>query len=697
MEQTQEGCITLKPKNGKYYKMKNKKLRQTTLINLIAGYMTIVAFALLILFNRAPEAQVSAAAPDSKVYADDLFDGVHEDDLLKERFYVEGHPVDHIQVVDRGVGKDYGAGIIFNNDAGVLLPGDHIVNDVVVTRSSVHVTPNHRSSVIVGHDDRSIIHGGNRIIADRETIIADNDLIYENHHTNDLLLDRSGFRGDAIRGNGRGHRASTGRNIEDIEDRGILDRRLADLNEGSDKASDSETNRRPNADSNDLTGLELAEGENPDLELDINEFNPEKPNPKGYGSKGGELYAYNFPSQGVGAGIGSGAVGAGAGSSAGIGGGIGEAVLGGKTVPTLGGVGTYRSVPTVPPGTGSDGDNDGLEVEAELALGTDPTKSDSDGDGYSDGEEITSYTNPSDPTSNPGSPGSMASPTMGGVGGLVGGAGAGGAAGLITGMVKPQLGVPGVPAPGCAECEGECKGHGHGHGKHEYDLPPDGALHIMMHVDGSGSILNTRKQLEIMKDTLLKDALLPYYNNNEKLYNKRVTIVDGNGERTLQFFAEATKKDNVLAVVFQDEAQPAYHLPTFNKKPQDHYSKDLQKLKGGLNGYGGLYRGIMFQVDRGRTFAKSFKEFVESAWQGTGYLKNSNLKKYYWEENRRSIEGKDGVVFSDEYHAKDSGDPEYYLKLILDASRKVGLDLRAKGAGLTDGKYNKKASSKITN
>ena len=67
-----------------------------------------------------------------------------------------------------------------------------------------------------------------------------------------------------------------------------------------------------------------------------------------------------------------------------------------------------------------------------------------------------------------------------------------------------------------------------------------------------------------------------------------------------------------------------------------------------------------------------------------------NLRKYYWQENKRHIENKDGIVFSDEYHAKDSGDPQYYLELIMDASKKVGLDLRAKGAGLTDGKYNTK-------
>ena len=212
----------------------------------------------------------------------------------------------------------------------------------------------------------------------------------------------------------------------------------------------------------------------------------------------------------------------------------------------------------------------------------------------------------------------------------------------------------------------------------------------MMHVDGSGSILNTRKQLEIMKNTLLKKELLAYYNNDEELYNKRVTIIDGNGERALQFYEEATKKDNVLALVFQDEAQPSYHLPNFNKKPEDHYIDDLTKLKNKLNGYNGLYRGIMFQVDRGNTFAKSFKEFVGNAFQGTGYLENQNLKKYYYQNNRSNIQNKKGIVFSDEYHAKDEGDPQYYMNLILNASKKIGIDLKARGAGLTDGKYNRK-------
>ena len=106
----------------------------------------------------------------------------------------------------------------------------------------------------------------------------------------------------------------------------------------------------------------------------------------------------------------------------------------------------------------------------------------------------------------PGSPGTPG--VAGGVGGLVGGAGAGGAAGLYTGRVTPGLGInPGGPGSGV-------RGH------HDYEhLPENGALHIMMHVDGSGSILRTRKQLEIMKDTMLKEALLPYYDNDVSFLN----------------------------------------------------------------------------------------------------------------------------------------------------------------------------------
>ena len=656
--------------------MKNKKLKKWSIVNIITGYVMMGLFVLLIILNRSPEiiAEEIVINDSDAVYADDIFDGVHEEELKTEVFYVDGHPGTHTTRVvrDNSVGIDRSHGVILEDDHDIITIHDRD-NDIYVDNLT----------------RGDIINGGNY------------DRIHNRVNTGSR--DRVG----SVVGRDRSGRIHTDHSVVDDVDIGLLDRRLADLDIVQDDVGSVDLDAyhktiRENKDrvgvdkdndSIDLGGLTLAR-ENDDIELgDIKDLDfKHDPGSKEYGiGEGGQLYAYNFPSRGVGAGIGSGGIGAGAGGSAGLGAGIGQGILNGETVPTLGGVGTYSTIEVVPPGTGTDTDGDGLTAESEALLGTDPQKADSDGDGFADGAEITSYTDPKNASSNPNIPGSESSPTLGGVGGLVGGAGAGGAAGLVTGMVKEKLGIGIGPGKGCAEHGGNCDGH-HGHGKHaDYDhLPKDGALHIMMHVDGSGSILDTRKQLDIMKDTLLKDALLPYYNNDEDLYNRRVTIVDGNGERTLQFFTEAAKKENVLALVFQDEAQPAYHLPTFNKKPQDHYSKDIGKLKASLNGYGGVYRGVMFQVDRGRTFAKSFKEFVESAWRGEGYLESNNLKKYYRDNNIHHIKNRDGIVFSDEYHAKDSGDPQYYLDLIFDASKKVGLNLDIYGAGLTDGRYNKK-------
>ena len=399
----------------------------------------------------------------------------------------------------------------------------------------------------------------------------------------------------------------------DDSDIGLLDRRLHEIDSTNhDEDSTNIGNLTPDSDNKD----------------DIGDVGDDFKNTTGKGSKvaSGELYAYSFPSNGVGAGIGSGALGAGGGLGAGLSAGVGQGVMNGETVPTLGGVGSYA-----PAGSGAPGSGTGA-----------------------------------------GAPGS-------GTGGLTNGAGAGAAAGLMTGKVIAALGIA---APGV--------GTGVGGGGYNYDhLPKDGALHIMMHVDGSGSILNTRKQLEIMKDTLLKTALLPYYNNDEELYDRRVTIISSAGERTLKFFEEAAKKDNVLAIAFQDEAQPAYHLPNFNKRPEEFYLDDLNNLKASLDGYDGVYRGVMFQVDRGKTFAKSFKEFVGNAFRGEGYLESDSLKRYYKDNNPANIKSKKGIVFSDEYHAKDSGTPQYYLDLILNASRKIGLNLNTYGGGLTDGKFKK--------
>ena len=489
----------------------------------------------------------------------------------------------------------------------------------------------------------------NEIIQRRSasTLYIDEPIIYDSLVAEDHRGDTVGIRSrDMLHYSDNRHRIDTevgvrrtdySRVVDNDIDSSILDRRLED-DDNSLFIKDIDKSFSRNTDSigldsrgnNDIdtTLFELSENGSSNEELgNVGDFSDDDISTGAGGlpglGEGAQVYAYNFPSQGVGAGIGNGSVGAGAGGGAGIGGGIGEAVLQGQAVPTLGGIGTSSAIP--------------LEGQAE------------------------------------------GSPPTDGVGGLVGGAGAGGAAGLVAGAVTDKLGL------GIGELK-EDSSSGAMRGGYNHDhLPKNGALHIMIHVDGSGSILDTRKQLDIMKDTLLKDALLPYYNNNEALYSRRVSIVSSADERSLQFYAQAAKKDNVLAVAFQDEASPVYHLPTFNKKPEHHYLDDLVKLKASLNGYGGLYRGIIFQVDRGGTFSKSFKEFIECSWRGEGYLEGANLKKYYKDNNLQHIKNKDGIVFSDEYHTNSEGDPQYYMDLLFKAAERVGLNLNIYGAGLSDG------------
>lgn len=604
-------------------------------------------------------------------------------------------------------------------------------------------------------------------------VIGDNDddIVYVDNDDRHLRLGGHNIGDGRNGGNGRIRGGRDRVAIDDDIDLGLLDRRLATLDD--DELVIIEDNQDDLIARLDRKDIGLERGGND--RVDLGNFVPDArrgnlndeelgavgdfdKDGAGFGKgtmpgigKGAEVYAYNFPSQGVGAGIGSPAVGAAAGF-VGLGAGIGQAVLDGQAVPALGGIGTYTpSAPSKPegpdsdqdgipdameasfrtnpqssdtdndgvsdadevsamsnprdprskPGTpapGDDSDQDGVPASLEALYGLNPSNSDSDGDGFTDGEEISAMTSPTNPASNPGEMGgpalAVAPGVAGGVAGLVGGAGAGAAAGLVSGRVTHPLGL-GVADVGVgAGIDGIGRG-GDGHDDWNYDhLPKDGNLYIMMHVDGSGSILSTRKALDEMKDTLLKNALLPYYKNDEDLYNRRVLVVDGEGERTLKFFADAAKKENVLALVFQDEAQPAYHLPNFNRKPEDHYMDDLNDLKKGLNGYGGLYRGIMFQVDRGKTFAKSFKEFVENAWRGDGYLSGAgeNLKPYYWQENGDNIRNRDGIVFSDEYHVNSEGDPAYYMNLIMEASRKIGLDLGRYGGGQEDGRFNAKVS-----
>ena len=151
-------------------------------------------FVLLVILNRQPEAHELAVVEDDTKYADNLFDGVHEDELKTEVFYVDGHPVHHTTRVikDNSVGIDRSHGVILDDHPDVVVIRDDVIDNVAVVRNPDHVVIHDRDDDII-INDRDII--GNSI---------------------------GGVGGpDIIGHNGRGHRGS--RHLIDDDDIGVVD------------------------------------------------------------------------------------------------------------------------------------------------------------------------------------------------------------------------------------------------------------------------------------------------------------------------------------------------------------------------------------------------------------------------------------------------------------------------------------------
>ena len=300
--------------------MNNKKLKQTSLANLLAGYILSILFIVIILLNikkgdaesNEELASVQEVVEVKELPEKDIFDGISPNKVYHNGVHLETISTPRIL-----------------REPEVLIETSRPIDKI--------------DTVIYGHrTNRDLLVDEVAV----DTYIGDTVGLSESG-TGNVSLRRRGHI------NGKDFRVDAGDRDLDI---GLLDRRLAELdNDGTilrdrDLTSyEKETKREKNKigiktkDGIDMSKLTVARDDD-NAELgDINDFNQGNGD---YGvGKGGELYAYNFPSQGVGAGIGSSAIGAGAGGGAGLGAGIGEGVLDGETVPTLGGVGTSRLIP----------------------------------------------------------------------------------------------------------------------------------------------------------------------------------------------------------------------------------------------------------------------------------------------------------------------------------------------------------------
>jgi hypothetical protein len=93
----------------------------------------------------------------------------------------------------------------------------------------------------------------------------------------------------------------------------------------------------------------------------------------------------------------------------------------------------------------------------------------------------------------------------------------------------------------------------------------DNETYINIYFDTSGSMNSTLAPLQEARNTLLHDALVPFYENNSSLYYSRVTFVEIPNERPFDWFAmnyggarynQFSANTKVVHLAFTDENSP---------------------------------------------------------------------------------------------------------------------------------------------
>ena len=169
---------------------------------------------------------------------------------------------------------------------------------------------------------------------------------------------------------------------------------------------------------------------------------------------------------------------------------------------------------------------------------------------------------------------------------------------------------------------------------------------------------------------MLKNTLLPLYDNDVAAYEDKVRIRNYGNERTfnvLNLEGEAAPEGNVIVLVFQDEASPAYHSSAITPR-RTQFNTDIAAFKSRLsNNFGtgnpNYYRGIVFQVDGNGTF-KTLMQAVETG----------NQSDYASVSNNLITEVADGQV-QFQYDIQDGDTAQNYFNIIKAALESFGYEI----------------------
>lgn len=160
----------------------------------------------------------------------------------------------------------------------------------------------------------------------------------------------------------------------------------------------------------------------------------------------------------------------------------------------------------------------------------------------------------------------------------------------------------------------------------------DSSTEINIFFDSSGSMNSTLYPLRTMRSEVLKNALLPFYENDSDAYDENVTITEVPTERVWQQMQTLGSNANVTQVinlVFSDENSPYGAVSNFPATPNSTHTTDITNLRSTIStaetANGSAYlKNVMFQVNTGPNSFGGYKQYLQAVLNGTGNYSGSN-------------------------------------------------------------------------
>ena len=196
---------------------------------------------------------------------------------------------------------------------------------------------------------------------------------------------------------------------------------------------------------------------------------------------------------------------------------------------------------------------------------------------------------------------------------------------------------------------------------------------INIFFDSSGSMDSTLSPLVNMRDNILQNCLLPFYNNDVNLYNQRVTITNKSDERAIQWIATPPSNSsyNVVNLAFADESNNRYEAERITVSGWTDGSvsgdADIIQLRNELENAttATSHRGIIFQVDTlsgGQDLYPQYQNFINAVFNGLGYYAGTSGLS-----DKSEVSGVQDVIAG--------SNPQYYADLIVSAMNNLGYNV----------------------